>query len=142
MAKTYIFAIGGTGSRVLKSLAFLLASGVECKADTIVPIIIDPDDANADVSRTISILNQYIDIRKDLSFGDSNPNQFFKTKIETVTDNHSFKLKVENSNVKFKEYIDYNPLDKKNKALASILFSKKNLEADMEVGFKGNPNIT
>ena len=37
MSKLYVFGIGGTGSRVLKSLTMLLASGVKCKADTIVP---------------------------------------------------------------------------------------------------------
>ena len=40
--KTFVFGIGGTGARVLRSLTLLLASGVECKSD-IVPIIIDPD---------------------------------------------------------------------------------------------------
>jgi len=44
MSKLYIFGIGGTGARVLKSLTMLLASGVECGVDTIVPIIIDRDN--------------------------------------------------------------------------------------------------
>ena len=48
MSKLYVFGIGGTGSRVLKALTMLLSSGVECAADTIVPIIIDPDDSAAD----------------------------------------------------------------------------------------------
>lgn len=39
MSKLYVFGIGGTGARVLKSLSFLLASGVACKSDSIVPII-------------------------------------------------------------------------------------------------------
>ncbi len=43
MAKLYVFGIGGTGSRTLRALTMLLASGVECKFDTIVPVIIDPD---------------------------------------------------------------------------------------------------
>lgn len=32
-------------------------------------------------------------------------------------------------------------MSKENRALASMLFSAANLESDMEVGFKGNPNI-
>ena len=36
MSKLYIFGIGGTGSRVLKSLTMLLASGVKINADKIV----------------------------------------------------------------------------------------------------------
>ena len=45
MSKLYVFGIGGTGSRVIKSLTMLLASGVRMKSDAIVPIIIDPDVA-------------------------------------------------------------------------------------------------
>ena len=56
MSKLYVFGIGGTGSRVLKSLTMLLASGVKCNADTIVPIIIDPDDSGADKTRTIDLM--------------------------------------------------------------------------------------
>ncbi|RZK11627.1 MAG: hypothetical protein EOO43_19220, partial [Flavobacterium sp.] len=63
MAKLFIFAIGGTGSRVVKALTMLMASGVELKnAETIVPIIIDPDDANGDLTRTEEILQLYKNI--------------------------------------------------------------------------------
>ena len=139
MSKLYIFGIGGTGARVLKSLSFLLASGVHCKSDTIVPIIIDPDAANGDVSKTTDILRKYQDIRKELSFDNESKNEFFKTPIESLTPN--FSIKIQNSNKKFKDFIDYSSLDKKNKALISVLFSERNLAADMEVGFKGNPNM-
>ena len=60
MAKLFLFAIGGTGSRVVKSLAMLLASGVKIEnTDTIIPIIVDPDSANGDLTRTIDILKEY-----------------------------------------------------------------------------------
>lgn len=139
MSKLYVFGIGGTGARVLKSLSFLLASGVACKSDSIVPIIIDPDSANGDVSKTTNILRHYQKIRKELSFDTSSKNEFFKTPIDALTPN--FSIKVQNSNKRFKEFIDYGTLDSKNKALISLLFSEKNLNADMEVGFKGNPNM-
>ena len=54
MSKLYVFGIGGTGSRVIKSLTMLLASGVRMKSDAIVPIIIDPDVAAADLTRTLT----------------------------------------------------------------------------------------
>ncbi|CAG2534047.1 hypothetical protein MAR621_03971 [Maribacter dokdonensis] len=139
MSKLYVFGIGGTGARVLKSLSFLLASGVACKSDSIVPIIIDPDSANGDLSNTTNILRHYQKIRKKLSFDTSSKNEFFKTPIEGLSSN--FSIKVQNSNKRFKEFIDYGTLDSKNKALISLLFSEKNLNADMEVGFKGNPNM-
>ena len=61
MAKLYVFGIGGTGARIIKSLAMLLASGVSTGYE-IVPIILDPDAANADVNRTKKILDDYFKI--------------------------------------------------------------------------------
>lgn len=139
MSKLYVFAIGGTGARVLKSLSFLLASGVQCDVDKIIPIIIDPDDSNGDVSLTTDIMRKYRDIRSELSFSNLNSNRFFSTELDSLTDN--FKIQIQNSNQKFKDYIQYGSLDRTNQALTSLLFSKKNLELHMNVGFKGNPNM-
>lgn len=66
MSKLYVFGIGGTGSRVLKALTMLLSSGVECAADTIVPIIIDPDDSAADKTRAVAAMNRYMSVRSKL----------------------------------------------------------------------------
>lgn len=52
MAKLYVFAIGGTGARVLRSLTMLLAAGVKINTDEIVPIIIDPDKGNGNMTDT------------------------------------------------------------------------------------------
>ena len=77
MSKIFIFGIGGTGSRVLRSLTMILATGVKFGADEIVPIIIDPDAANADLTRTVSLLNNYSEIRENLQFNTDNKNRFF-----------------------------------------------------------------
>lgn len=148
MAKLYVFGIGGTGSRVLKSLTMLLASGVKLQNDfdTLVPIIIDPDAANGDLNRTADILTKYQSIYN--SVGEDN--QLFATKILTLKQllndklpsvSDHFKFGMTNTGQKFGEFIDYNGLDKENQALIDLLFSKNNLESDMTVGFKGNPNI-
>lgn len=56
MSKLYLFGIGGTGSRVIRSLTMLLASGVDAGVDTIVPVLIDPDLSNGDLTRTVNLL--------------------------------------------------------------------------------------
>jgi hypothetical protein len=147
MAKLFVFAIGGTGSRVVKALVMLLASGVQINnTETIVPIIIDPDSANGDLTRTVEILKSYKEIR-DKSFSDKS--DFFKTKLSSldelgdggyVSDNFKFDIDGVKEQL-FKDFIGYSELDKNNRAFASLLFSKTNLNANMEVGFKGNPNI-
>lgn len=138
--KIFLFGIGGTGSRVIKSLVLMSASGVDIQANAIVPIIIDPDFANADLTRTIEQIKTYSAIRKSLDFTASSNNKFFKPNFEDVVNGYRLRLK-DTKNKKFKEFIQYDTLGKENRALASILFSESNLDADMEVGFKGNPNI-
>ena len=79
--KIFLFCIGGTGARVLKSLTFLLAAGADPKASKVIPIIIDPDNANGDVQRKIEILKNYQAVHKRLEF---QHNKFFKTEIQTL----------------------------------------------------------
>lgn len=57
MSKIFLFGIGGTGARVLRSLTMMLATGVKLGVDEIIPIIIDPDAANADLTRTVCFVN-------------------------------------------------------------------------------------
>jgi len=146
--KLYVFGIGGTGSRVIKALTMLLASGVKLDNgfDIVVPIIIDPDTANGDLNRTADILTKYQNIVNKT--GDEN--DMFGTKIKTLTQltnehspnlSNNFKFSIDGSGQEFGQSIDYNGLDNENKALIDLLFSKENIEADMTVGFKGNPNI-
>ena len=72
----YIFAIGGSGSRVLRSLTMLLASGIETN-NNIIPIIIDPDTSNGDLDRTVTAMRMYETVRNELKFDDCYKNKFF-----------------------------------------------------------------
>ena len=84
MNNMFIFAIGGTGARVVKSLTHLLASGMKINnVEAVIPIIIDPDIANGDLTRTVEILNLYREIRRK---GLNEKNSFFKTKISSLYD--------------------------------------------------------
>jgi hypothetical protein len=144
MARLYVFGIGGTGSRVIKSLTMLLGSGVQLNGFDFVPIIIDPDQNNGDVTRTIDALNNYKAIRSKLTFDSASSNEFFKTKIGFNPDNSPETFRLVLSNVEddeFREFIDFPGLNESDKAFLSMLFSEKNLKSNMEVGFKGNPNI-
>ena len=77
MSKLYLFGIGGTGSRVIRSLTMLLASGVDAGVDTIVPVLIDPDLSNGDLTRTVNLLKKYKEIHSELSFGSEVQSCFF-----------------------------------------------------------------
>ena len=153
--KLYIFGIGGTGSRVIKALTMLLASGctLDNRFDTVVPIMIDPDTSNGDLNRTKDILKLYQEIRNQVDV----PNDFFKQEIKTVTQlsNNSNNVKLENFHFKlddvdqntFGNYIGFDSLSedyqnsKDDKNFTKLFYSSKNLDSNLNVGFKGNPNM-
>lgn len=139
MGKLYVFGIGGTGARVVRSLVFLLSAGVKCDSE-IVPIIIDPDLNNGDLTRTVELLHKYQAIRQKLSFEDTIENQFYRTEIVEAV--HNFQMPIQNTlDVTFEQYMNVGSMNEANQALMRMLFSEKNLNSSMEVGFKGNPNI-
>ena len=148
MSKLFVFAIGGTGSRVVKSLAMIAAAGVEFgnEIDTLVPIIIDPDAGNGDMDRTLKILDHYNAIRTASSGSEG----LFKMQIKTLADlgggndqnlSSSYKYTFNQTQKLFRDYIGYHELENTQKKFIDLLFSEKNIKSDMTVGFKGNPNI-
>jgi len=157
--RLFLFAIGGTGSRVLKSLLMLSAAGVRpigpdgspVKDLEIVPVIIDPHKGNEDLKRTEALLNDYREIRRRLYGNELNAQGFFATRIvtlreimsqSTLTLNDTFIFNlgaVENS--KFREFIGYDTMNEPNQALTSLLFADYQLENKMNIGFVGSPNI-
>jgi hypothetical protein len=152
--KLYIFGIGGTGSRVIKALAMLLASGVRLEKgfDVVVPIIIDPDISNGDLNRTKDILRLYQEIRNQVD----HPDDFFYQEIRTIAelsggatlikpDNFQFLLNDTNAS-SFRQYIGFDNLssdlnEEDDKSFVRSLYSGANLDSSLNVGFKGNPNM-
>ena len=147
MSRIYVFGVGGTGSRVLRALTMVLSAGVKINTDEIVPIIIDPDESAGDLTRTKSLMQAYNSVYDKISHSAESKNKFFRTKINLEI-LPSVTLPIVNTkNEDFKDYIklsemkDEYGIHTSNYALASLLFSRKNLNANMEVGFKGHPNI-
>jgi hypothetical protein len=153
MAKIFIFGIGGTGSRVIKSLSMLLASGVDLgpNIDEIVPIIIDVDKGNEDLTRTIEILKNYEEIHNKVAI--ANYKGFFQTKQTNLFPlaGNEYRMTIQDVQGKtFGQYIDYSTLKGSNKDFANLLFSgnqndngiaKPLLNMDMAIGFQGNPKL-
>jgi hypothetical protein len=160
MKRLFVFAIGGTGSRVLKSLAMLLAAGVRSRSSTpyeVVPIIIDPHKSNDDLKRTMSILNAYEKIADHVSGGSS---RFFNTKIRTLDrigvnsspkpSTFTFELQ-QVASARFKNYVALETMSDASRALTEVLFSGDTvdqrgrtiplIDVEMDIGFVGNPNI-
>lgn len=148
--KLFVFAIGGTGSRVLRSLTFLMASGAHLGGFDLVPIIIDPDDQNGDMNRNLECIKLYRKIKSDVVGYEPKLGDFFETNIlapdqtkDGLTGGFTdfrFNL-LDVNNRKFSKYIGLESMNEANKALTELLFSEQDLASDMNVGFKGRPHM-
>lgn len=165
--KTFVFAIGGTGARVLRSLTMLLAAGFKDTNDhpfngTVCPIIIDYDEHNGDKERTIESMKRYMAVH-DLVIEGKNAGldqtltngkaPFFTPEIKQILPNWSwfFEFKNDlNQKMKFRDYISYDNIgnySRKTQDFIECMYDTDNssvyaeLNLDMTQGFQGNPNI-
>ena len=166
MTKLFIFAIGGTGERVLRSLTMVLASGAPTFDNyEVYPIIVDYDTKNKDKERTVELLQNYAAAHNaafkrhsETSDLKGQSGQFFAAKLWNLFDQKNpyifpFGPDGENTDIAqneiFADHIDYSNLNGSKLATKRLLTSlydesgnaDTELNLDMVVGFKGNPNI-
>lgn len=150
MKKVFVFCIGGTGLRVMKSITMLMAGGMSTNGYIVIPVILDPHLDLEEKKNLHSMIEKYKEIYiesvKDDSSRLNNLPGFFNSEIRTINDlnNQSNDTQqIAGSVEKFRNYIGLANLgaDNINSFLVSTLFSTKNLENPLSVGFKGNPNI-
>ena len=165
MAKLFVFAIGGTGERVMRSLTMLMAAGLPTLTNyEVFPIIIDYDEKNADKNLTRDVLKNYA-VAHDAAYTQHTAKSeeksigglFFGSKLRNLhglTD-YVFPFKPATPNEQFREFIGFDKFkgvsDNDRGTLntsdfLTSLYDKSNrsdteLNLDMTVGFKGNPNI-
>lgn len=155
--RLFVFAIGGTGSRVLTSMIMQLASGarpVDSEGKpimnlSIVPIIIDPHEDNYGLQQVTELLNDYRSIRNRIYGDELNKDGFFSVKIETLhdvnpegvaSDKFFFKMQKVTDNT-FERLIGHGNMSIESQLFTELVFSKDELETDMGEGFYGSPNI-
>lgn len=156
--KTFVFAIGGTGARVLKAMTMLMAMDMEI--NEIIPIIIDMDVRNGDVKRTLTALDTYRYLSQN-AYADSFERGFFKNKCGTLGSvikkggggahagvKDSFQLDFGDVNQSFYDYYKGNQLSTLTNDFLKSLFNDSDttspdseLHLKLNLGFQGNPNI-
>ena len=111
MKRVFVFCIGGTGLRVMKSITMLLAAGMDAKGYTIVPVLIDPHMDLEEKRNLQTLIGEYETVYNNVILSDGkrlNPiHGFFGSDIADLAN----------------------------------LFSQANLDNDLSVGFKGSPNV-
>lgn len=148
MKKVFVFCIGGTGIRVMKSVTMLMASGMNTNGYTVVPVILDPHLDLEEKKNLHTLLSSYQDIyNKSTNNGSLNHlDGFFNSEIVTINElNNQLNdtQQASGSKEKFRSYISEANLaaDDINNYFVQTLFSTKNLDSPLSVGFKGNPNV-
>lgn len=150
MKKVFVFCVGGTGIRVMKSITMLMAGGMSTNGYTVVPVIIDPHQDLEEKKKLYTLLDAYKEIYgRSINNGSSilNPLEgFFNSEIRSIGDlkgNTNDNQQNVGIQVKFSEYINKANLDAANinNFLIETMFSTKNLNSPLSVGFKGNPNV-
>ena len=150
MAKVFVFCIGGTGLRVMKSVVMMAAAGMKTNGYDIVPVIIDPHvdlEENTILTTTIGdYIKVYKNATSDRAQQLSAPEGFFNTKITRLEDLDNQQNSVSASMAEkktFGQYLNVGKLANNdvNKFLIQTLYSQENLNNSLSVGFKGNPNV-
>lgn len=150
MKKVFVFCIGGTGIRVMKSITMLMAGGMSTNGYTVVPVILDPHLDLEEKKILHSLIDSYKDVyEKSINNGTSILNHldgFFNSEICTINELNNQTNDTQQSagsKEKFRSYIGLANLgvDGLNNYLVETLFSTKNLDNPLSVGFKGNPNV-
>lgn len=150
MAKVFVFCIGGTGIRVMKSVTMLAAAGVRTNGYQIVPIVVDPHVSLEEKTVVDNLMADYRKIYTNLTASGANRldpfDGFFNAEIKNLSEldgqnNGTAENQAEQRS--FGEYINVDKLDSGdiNNCLVKTLFSQANLRNSLSVGFKGNPNV-
>lgn len=158
MRRLFIFSVGGTGARVMRSLTMLMAAG-ELADYEVVPILIDFDIANGNLDQTHWLMWAYKAIHeKSYGIGDGMHNEgFFCSPLRPIMSfnqnntigNKSFILEMPtfHHDMQVRDLLGYPNLMGNEYAfrlLLDSLFTTDNnseLNQNLCVGFKGNAKI-
>ncbi len=143
MKRVFVFCIGGTGIRVMKSVTMLLAAGMDANGYTIVPVLIDPHMDLEEKRNLQTLIGEYETIYDEIH---GKRHGFFGTDIADLA-----KLNGQHNDISepiaekrsFGQYLNVGNLNSEdvNKYLVQTMFSQANLDNDLSVGFKGSPNV-
>lgn len=145
---------------MMRSLVMLLASGVKVNMQRIVPIIIDVDSKNEDTARALKALELYQLIRSRAYAAKNYPEKgFFTTEMsplgaQAVEGSNisqiktAFQLEFGNITKTFYNHLEVARMNDNSQNLLRLLFDDSpeedrntELNLNLTVGFKGNPNI-
>lgn len=141
MAANYLIGIGGTGARVIEAAINLCAAGYG--PDELSVFLIDPDAGNGNLTRTKTLITNYVKCRSSLQR--TSTNGLFKTNIKVPPDEKGLVWEIFNDRgATLSNFINYTNMMQTRPELAelaSILFTETELRTELNEGFRGHPSI-
>lgn len=151
MNNLYVFAIGGSGERIMHSFIMMLAAGMPIGAHTVIPVFIDNDVQSEALTRCTNLINYYRAPKGNNSpwgmhalydgLGDDHTPSFAQANI-----GEPIMLKTNGAALGSLDSIigglnTNNPLERAIAEERDLLFTTNDLQMPLNVGFVGNPNI-
>ena len=155
MNNLYVFAIGGSGERVMKSLIMMLTTGMPLGAKKLIPVFVDNDVKSNALTSCLDLINYYRsnpetghtdkvglhtlcgktsgDLGKVPTFAQV---EVGEPVILNIAGEHIGNLDKIIGNLNTKDKYEDSINEEKN-----LLFTEDDLEMPLTVGFVGNPNI-
>lgn len=149
--KVFVFCIGGTGLRVMKSIMMLLSAGLKTNGYMIVPIILDPHNDLKEKKDLNNLIDEYrkiydLSVKINQSQKDNPLEGFFGVdveRLENLNDQQNDTYTPIAEERSFADFLGIENIGKTdvNDYFVKTLFSEANLNKSLSVGFKGNPNV-
>lgn len=140
------FALGGSGIRALEPLLHLCALGLGPRQLNVV--MIDPDQSNAAVDRSKSLLDLYCRIRGALLREGSLAEGYFRTEVKDVVGQSVLWSPIADEDNQqsavFQSRVDRPLMNGPSKALGELfdlLYAERIRKMDLTLGFRGVPSI-
>lgn len=151
MNNLYVFAIGGSGERIMHSFIMMLAAGMPIGAHTVIPVFIDNDVNSEALTRCKNLINYYRSPRNNNSswgmhalydnLGGKHTPSFAQANIgkPIMLQTNGAALGTLDSIIG--QLKDNDPLQHAIAEERDLLFTTDDLQMRLDVGFVGNPNI-
>jgi hypothetical protein len=137
----YIIGIGGTGAKSIEAIIQLTSIGLFGE-QSLKLLFVDTDETNGNVNRALKSLDIY---NKCYKLGLQGKHPWMKTAIESFSRPWSPFDDIDNvANKNLAVIFKYNLIKQNEPALGNlfdVLYTSKEREASLDVGFRGRPNI-
>ncbi len=136
MSNYYAIGIGGTGAKCIEALVHLAAAGA-LPPGQLYTIFVDPDTANGSLGRAQDILKLYTTCKgPNMQLGETD---LFRNELKCASEVWS--PLSGGGTQQLGDVFGYDLLDSRTRSLFEVLYSKKERETDLQMGFRGRPAI-